>query len=179
MYLRPYKAADAETILSWCRDERAFRKWTSDRYPSYPITAREMNEKYFDHNGDCPEADNFYPMTACEDGRPLGHFILRYVGGDRRVLRAGFVIVDPERRGRGVGREMLRLALEYAFRICRAERVTIGVFENNPPALRCYRAAGFREVPAEPETCELLGETWRVVEMAARREDFFSSKGRA
>ena len=64
LYLRPYKKEDAETIISWCEDETVFRKWTSDRYNSYPITEKDMNYKYFDCNGDCEEKDNFYPMTA-------------------------------------------------------------------------------------------------------------------
>ena len=45
--LRPYKPGDAGTILAWCRDETAFRKWTGDRYASFPITEADMNEKYF------------------------------------------------------------------------------------------------------------------------------------
>ena len=35
--LRPYKSSDAKQILTWCKDEVTFRKWTSDRYPSFPI----------------------------------------------------------------------------------------------------------------------------------------------
>lgn len=37
--LRPYKCSDAETIISWCKDESSFRRWTSDRYDHFPITA--------------------------------------------------------------------------------------------------------------------------------------------
>lgn len=50
--LRPYKACDAKTIVSWCKDEISFRKWTSDRYESFPITEDDMNYKYLDCNGD-------------------------------------------------------------------------------------------------------------------------------
>ena len=50
--LRPYKPGDAGTILAWCGDETAFRKWTGDRYASFPITEADMNEKYMDRNGD-------------------------------------------------------------------------------------------------------------------------------
>ena len=67
MYLRPYKRDDAKTIISFCEDETVFRKWTSDRYNSYPITERDMNYKYFDCNGDCAESDNFYPMMSCDE----------------------------------------------------------------------------------------------------------------
>ena len=89
MYLRPYKKSDAKTIISFCEDEMVFRKWTSDRYEHYPITEKDMNEKYFDCNGDCAEEDNFYPMTACDESGIVGHFILRYVNGDKNILRIG------------------------------------------------------------------------------------------
>ncbi len=42
--LRPYKSSDAKQILTWCKDEVTFRKWTSDRYPSFPITEADMNK---------------------------------------------------------------------------------------------------------------------------------------
>lgn len=175
LYLRPYKTTDADTILSWCEDELVFRRWTSDRYPSYPITAEDMNHKYIDCNGDCTEPDNFYPMTACDEDGAVGHFIVRYINGCHDVLRIGFVIVDSTKRGRGYGKQMIQLALEYAFRIAGAKTVTIGVFENNPQALNCYQAAGFTVVESAPEAvCEVLGEQWKIIEMAVTRDDHLS-----
>lgn len=50
-------------------------------------------------------------------------------------LRLGFVIVDDTKRGKGYGKEMLSLAVKYAFEIFKAEKLTIGVFANNPSAL--------------------------------------------
>ena len=177
LYLRPYKRHDARTILSWCEDENTFRKWTSDRYDSYPITEKDINYKYYDCNGDCAEADNFYPMTACDENGIVGHFILRYVGGQRDILRIGFVIVDGQKRGRGYGKRMMRLALEYAFRIAGARKVTIGVFENNLPAYRCYKAAGFHDARQEPEVlCELFGETWKILELEIDRDAYIASE---
>ena len=177
MYLRPYKKGDAATILSWCESETVFRKWTSDRYDHYPITAEEMNRKYFDFNGDCAEADNFYPMTACDESGIVGHFILRYVNGNHSSLRIGFVIVDNSKRGLGLGKKMIQLAIDYAFRIAGAGRLTIGVFENNEAAYHCYKAAGFHDVPQESGMiCELFGEKWRILELALDRNDYFSEK---
>lgn len=42
--LRPYKNCDAKTIISWCKDEEAFRKWTADRYETFPITEKDMKK---------------------------------------------------------------------------------------------------------------------------------------
>ena len=177
MYLRPYKSSDAATIISWCENETEFRKWTGDRYPNYPITAEDMNRKYFDCNGDCCEEDNFYPMTACDDDGVVGHFILRYTGGDHKALRIGFVIVDGEKRGRGNGSKMIRLALEYGFRIAGADEVTIGVFSNNQPAYNCYLAAGFKVVDTVGGVAEVCGEKWEIIELAVSREDYFKNIG--
>ena len=98
---------------------------------------------------------------------------MKTVGGSHRILRISFVIVDDQKRGRGYGREMIRLALESAFRIAGAERVTLGVFENNKPAYACYQALGFRPVPTEqPRECEVLGEMWNIIELAVNRSDY-------
>ncbi len=166
MRLRPYKPCDAATILSWVRDEDTFRKWVTDRYPRYPITAEEMNHKYFACNGDCVEPDNFYPMTAFDENGLVGHLILRFTDAEKTVLRFGFVIVDDSRRGTGCGRQMLRLALKYAAEILKARKVTIGVLENNPGAYRCYKSVGFRDVPEEtPVYYHLMGEDVKCLEL--------------
>lgn len=177
LYLRPYKKDDAKTIISWCEDETVFRKWTSDRYDTYPITEQDMNFKYFDCNGDCVEADNFYPMVAFDENGMVGHFIMRYVGGNHSIMRIGFVIVDDNKRGHGYGKKMIQLAIEYAFRIAGAEQITIGVFENNQSAYYCYKAAGFQDVQLEQEEiCELFDEKWKILELALTRKDYLLSK---
>lgn len=164
--LRPYKPADAAVILSWVKDEDTFRKWVTDRYPTFPITPEDMNHKYFNCNGDCPEPDNFYPMTAFSDGGILGHLILRYTDPDKQVLRIGFVIVDDSLRGKGCGKQMILLAVRYAFDILKAKKVTLGVLENNPAAYHCYKAAGFRDVTgAEPEFYHLMGQRVKCLEL--------------
>ena len=84
--LRPYKMSDAKTIITWCKDEITFRKWTSDRYESFPIKEEDMNKKYMDNNGDCMEPDNFYPMTAFDEGGIVGHLIMRFTDEKRTIL---------------------------------------------------------------------------------------------
>lgn len=169
--LRPYKPCDAGTILTWCGDETAFRKWTSDRYGSFPITEADMNEKYVDHNGDCPEPDNFYPMTAFDETGLVGHLIMRFTDERKTVLRFGFVIVDEAKRGKGYGKELIALSLKYAFEILRADKVTLGVFENNLPALRCYQSAGFRDA-GTVMAVEIMGEKWKILGLELTKEDY-------
>lgn len=62
---------------------------------------------------------------------------MRYVDEDFKTLRFGFVIVDDKLRGKGFGKEMLQLAIKYAFELLKVERITLGVFANNQNALYC------------------------------------------
>ena len=172
--LRPYKPGDASHIAGWCKDERALRMWSSDRFGDFPVAAEDINHKYLDCNGDCAEPDNFYPFTAFDDRGVAGHLIMRYTGGSHSTIRFGFVIVDDSRRGEGLGSGMLRLALKYAFDILGAEKVTLGVFDNNPAAEHCYRAVGFRDVDTgERETCQVCGELWSIMELMLTRREYY------
>ena len=160
--LRPYKNCDADIIASWIKNEYAFRQWCADRYDRYPVTGADINAHY----AGFADADWFYPMTAFDETGVVGHLIMRFTDEEKRILRFGFVIVDVNRRGEGYGREMLSLALQYAVLFLRAGKVTLGVFENNPAAYYCYKAAGFQDVPTEQaEYYHVLGEDWKCLEM--------------
>lgn len=164
--LRPYKPCDAKTIVSWIHDEIALRKWSSDRYESFPVTEEDMNKKYMDCNGDCADMDDFYPMTAFDESGVVGHLIMRFTDKEKRILRFGFVIVDNTKRGKGYGKKMLELALKFAFEILKVSKVTLGVFENNPSAYYCYKAAGFKEISSEQdEYYHIFNEKWKCIEM--------------
>ena len=159
--LRAYRPEDAETVLSWCTDERAFYQWTAGILGPWPPTEAAF-----------AFVEGLTPFLAEAAGRPAGFFTLRQPEKTKKELRFGFVILDPALRGRGLGREMLRLGMDYAFQVRGADAVTLGVFENNPRAYHCYRAAGFREVFLSPtETYAVLGEAWPCREMRRDRPD--------
>lgn len=170
--LRPYKPCDAKTIVSWIKDEIAFRKWCSDRFEKYPILAEDINVKYFNHNGDCVEEDNFYPLTTFDETGIIGHLILRFTDEQKKTIRFGFVIVDDAKRGKGYGKEMLILAQKFAFDILKAEKITLGVFDNNPSAYYCYKAAGFQDVQMDKDIiCNIFGEQWKIKELSLSVND--------
>lgn len=170
LIIRPYKPKDAEVIVSWIKDERSLRKWSSDRYGAYPITAEDINYKYLNCNGDCEEPDNFYPITAVDANGPVGHLIMRYTNKEKTIIRLGFIIVDDSKRGMGYGKRMIQMAMRYAFDMLKAEKITLGVFDNNPSAYYCYKAAGFNEVPMQEDiVIEIMGEKWKCIELESRK----------
>lgn len=158
--LRPYRDTDASTILSWCCDKYGFYQWTAGVLGQYPISEEDFSA-----------VTSLMPFVAFDEDGLVGFFTLRNPGKSLDELRFGFVIVDPAKRGRGCGKELLRLGIRYAFDIYGAEKVSLGVFENNTPAYHCYKAAGFVDAAAgEPESYHVMGQDWKCRELMIERE---------
>lgn len=176
--LRPYKSCDAEAIADWCEDEMTYLNWSGGKFGPFPVTAEVIDSKYKNDNGGCVEADNFYPVTALDEDEIIGHLIIRYIHGNNKILRLGWIIVDKKKRGQGYGKQIVALALKYAFEILLAEKVTIGVFENNLSAYNCYKTSGFSEVidgEKYKEIRDYNGCIWRVIELEISADKYYQS----
>ena len=95
------------------------------------------------------EGDNMYPLTAVVGEKIIGHILLRFPLEDKSVIRFGFVIVDDSKRGKGYGKQMLRLAIDYAQQELGVQKITLGVFCDNLSAVECYKSVGFRITDAD------------------------------
>ena len=161
--LPPYRPSDAAVITSWLKNEYLMRQWCADRYERYPITPDDMNsyhEQYID-------GLHSRALTMVDDNDKItGYITLRIPADDSSEQRIGFIIVDDSRRGHGLGKALVRMAVGYAFDTLGATKVSLGVFDNNPSAIRCYEAAGFEQVDKPEKECyQCLGETWKCIEM--------------
>lgn len=153
--LRPYDTNDAAKILFWSKDERSFYKWSAGVLGEYPITKEQFGF-----------VNNLMAFTAIEDDEIVGFFTMRRPSESIDELRFGFIIIDPEKRGKGYGKAMLQLGVKYAKEILGANKISLGVFENNESAYHCYKAVGFKDVALEEiETYTILGEEWKCSEL--------------
>ena len=157
--LKAYSKSDADLVLSWITDEKSFRQWSADKYKDYPASADDVNAFYNELR-----AQGGTPFMFCDEGNAIGHFIMRPLENENvKTVRMGFIIVDSTIRGKGYGKAMLKEALKHAFAALGAKRVTLGVFENNPKALRCYKSVGFRQW--SETACKINGEEWKCLEL--------------
>lgn len=138
------------------------RQWCADRYERYPVTPEDMNT-YHERNID-EQQSRALTMTDGDD--IVGYITLRTPADDSTEQRLGFVIVDDSKRGLGLGKALVSMAVKYAFESLGATKVSLGVFENNPSAIHCYETSGFHRVSLpKTESYECLGEMWNCIEM--------------
>ncbi len=131
--IRPYKASDAETILSWCQDEKTFYQWTAGILGDYPATAKEFSF-----------VESLMPFTAFEEMGTVGFFTLRNPAESLDELRLGFVIVSPDKWGKGYGKGMLRLGLKFVLqRIGYGTPFTLTVFSFSTDICSSFIPASF------------------------------------
>ncbi len=167
LILRTYQPSDAAVIASWLKSEYLMRQWCADRYEHYPVTPEDINT-YHERNID---GQRSRALTMMDGDDIVGYITLRTPADNPTEQRLGFVIVDDSKRGRGFGKALVSMAVKYAFETLGATKVSLGVFENNSSAIRCYEAAGFHRVSRpEAESYQCLGEIWNCIEMEQHKE---------
>lgn len=81
--------------------------------------------------------------VACDARRRVAGFLMLRLAADEAEVIS--VAVDRKWRGKGVGRALLRAAIED-LRMTAARRLFLEVAEDNTPATKLYRREGFAEV---------------------------------
>jgi RimJ/RimL family protein N-acetyltransferase len=102
----------------------------------------------------------FFSIRVLDDDKLIG-FLGLWLNLIHSEVWVGIGIGDREYWSRGYGTDTMKLCLQYAFMELGAERVSLGLHEYNPRALRTYEKAGFR----------LEGRTRQDVQREGRRYD--------
>ncbi len=151
---------DCEYLSKWIDEERTHAYWCANRLP-YPITQKSFHD--FLEQISIEWTDCAYVATE-SNGQPVGFFCYS-VNTEDNIGFLKFVIVDKAKRGNGYGKEMLNLALQYAFQITGATAVQLYVFEENTLAKHCYEKVGFVESNADKSTFAYKDESWTRTNM--------------
>ena len=157
---------DFDAIKDWIKDERTHAFWCANHtnYPlekeDFSLLLREIAEMF----GDAPF------VATTDDGEVVGFFCygLNY---ETNEVMIKFVMVDGSKRGQGLGKEMLKLAVKYAFEITKAGAVQLNVFPENERAKKCYEGIGFVERNLTPGAFKYKDEAWGRCNMVIKKED--------
>lgn len=139
--LREVDRADSERLFFW-RAHPAGRDRFRSTAPISRDTHRAFLEGYFAAGND----DRWYIVEL--DDEPVGTISLYRRSADGLEAEWGRFIIEPARRGQGLGGRALRLLMGHArdlgIRVLHCE-----VLAGNAPAADLYRACGFHEVGSE------------------------------
>ena len=132
----------AKAELRWQHDSEFHRFADSD---AAQLSSEKKIKEWFDkqtEDGPKPERYSFSVRTLDED-KYIG-FLSSWVDLIHREAWVGLGIGERECWSKGYGTDMMKLFLRYAFTELGMQRVSLGLFEYNPRALKSYEKCGFR-----------------------------------
>jgi [ribosomal protein S5]-alanine N-acetyltransferase len=137
------------------------REWDGRRYHSREqLTATRH-----------PAQPGTYTWAVEHNGHCIGSAGLRVDAGQHSAdYTAGLFVAAL--RGRGLGREVTRLVLAWAFETLGAHRVPLEVLASNRRAINCYLACGFRREGVRRDA-ELYPDGWKdFINMGILRSEY-------
>jgi RimJ/RimL family protein N-acetyltransferase len=132
----------AKAEVRWQRDSEFHRLLDND--PMQSNSEKKIKE-WFEkqsENGSKPDRYSFSVRTLDED-KFIG-FLGIWVDLIHSEAWVGLGIGEREFWSKGYGTDMMKLCLQYVFTELCMERLSLGLHEYNPRALRAYEKCGFR-----------------------------------
>ena len=153
MEVLPFQASETATLLSWIDDELNRRIWSGNTFPE------EFGEEVFLSHLD---RENLFAFSGFDQAEKLVAYgeLVGEKFGDGILCR---VIVDPSKRGKGLGKTFCTELLRIAFEEFHYRNLTLNAFHFNVPAIRCYKSLGFREVAFRPKARSYKDQKWDLV----------------
>ena len=122
-----------------------------------------------------PPRPGAYEWTVEHNGHCVGHAGLR-VDADQHVASYTVGLFVAGLRGRGLGREITRLVLSWAFGELGVHRVELEVLAFNRRAINCYLACGFRREGVRREAA-LYPDGWEdLILMGLLRPEYAAQR---
>lgn len=116
--------------------------------------------------------DFFFAIHILDSDQLIGFVSLFGIDWNHGNTWVGIGLGERDYWGKGYGTDAMRVILRYAFTELNFHRVTLGVFEYNPRAIRSYEKAGFTHEGRVRKELLKDGQRWDVLEMGILREEW-------
>ncbi|AOH56775.1 GNAT family N-acetyltransferase [Peribacillus muralis] len=162
--LQYFERSNIEQLINWIPSAEFTLQWGGPAF-QYPLTSEQL-EKYLEEANKEDSDTYIYKVIDQESQKVIGHISLGRVDRVHKSARVGKVLVgSSEVRGKGIGSEMMKAVLTIAFEELKLHKVTLGVFDFNASAIRCYENAGFVREGFLRDARKNGDEYWNLIEM--------------
>ncbi|SHI82211.1 Protein N-acetyltransferase, RimJ/RimL family [Clostridium amylolyticum] len=159
---------DLKKIVQWNANKSAdyLLQWAGPAY-TYPLTLKQVEEHYFDDIKRKNSNILAYKIQLIDTNEIVGTIELREIDKKNKVGRiCRFLIGEENVRGNGIGTLALKEILRIGFTELNFEKITLGVFDFNLGAIKCYENAGFVKEKFLESTRKAAVGYWNIYEMS-------------
>lgn len=131
---------DMVYIYEWFKDIEFLKFY--DYMPPIPQSADEVNKTFRDYKKN--EESDVFAIKLISSDQIIGIAGFDDIVKENKVATLFIGIGNKDVRGRGYGKEALKLLLEYGFNKLGFHRIQLNVLEFNIAAISLYEKAGFK-----------------------------------
>jgi RimJ/RimL family protein N-acetyltransferase len=164
--LEYFTPADFKQLIEWIDSDFLMTNWAGSLF-RFPLT-HESLEWYIRDTNIIGYSDAFvYKAVDTDSGKTVGHISLGGISEKNMAARISRVLVgNVAERGKGVCTGMIKAVLKIGFEDLGLHRISLGVYDFNTAAIRCYKKCGFVQEGVMREALRYEGNTyWSLVEM--------------
>ncbi len=159
---------------------KAFARWNRDseftRLLNMSVTRLNSSkaiQKWLEKEVEEPSpTDFFFTIRSLDEDKLIGGLGLDGIDWAAREAFIGIFIGEREYWGKGCGTDAMRIILRYAFTELNVWRVSLGVFDYNPRAIRSYEKVGFRHEGRMRQYLNHEGKRWDILFMGIQRDEW-------
>ena len=171
--LETFSENDFAQLKSAVPDSRFLLQWAGPKY-KYPLDDAQLLDTLSKTKGEQPSFKVFKAIEI-NASEVIGHIQLMDIDYCNLNCKLGRVLIFPEHRGRGFGKEMVKCAVEYAFKRLNLLEITLGVFDFNQSAISVYQGAGFLEYEFNKGARQFQNEKWNLIKMKINKDKWLNN----
>ena len=168
---------DLIKIIEWNANKSAddLLQWAGPVF-SYPLTLGQVENYYLNEAKRENSNVSIYKILLMETDEIIGTIEVRITDEEQKIGKVcRFLIGSEDIRGKGIGTEVLKEAVRICFEELKFEKITLGVFDFNESAIRCYEKVGFVKVKFTENARKSSNGYWNLYEMAISKEEWQKS----
>lgn len=164
---------DFNQLIEWVNDEQLLLNWSGSLF-SFPLTEKKL-DWYIEDVNDKEKSEAFvYKAVDTEKGIVVGHISLGGISRKNNAARISRVLVgNTTERRRGICTGMIREICRIGFEELNMHRISLGVYDFNTAAIRCYEKNGFVREGVFRDILKYNDLYWNLIEMSMLEDEWF------
>ncbi|MHA7966756.1 GNAT family N-acetyltransferase [Paenibacillus sp. CAU 1782] len=169
--LRHFEPEDFDQLMEWSGDEEYLLQWAGPQF-HFPLSKDQLSS-YLNAANDKNTSTKFIFKVIDESlNEVVGHISLGGIDKYNRSGRIGKVLVGNQYQGKGYGTQMINEMLRIGFEEHQLHRISLGVFDFNLSAVRCYEKCGFVKEGLIRDARRYKDTFWNLIEMGILEDEW-------